>query len=209
MVSPGRRLRQLLLTFDDMMNNGQYPIHANVPGNEYGQESVGTFIVSRYYNDRPTYYALDCEMVLMQNNTRQVGRVSLVDRDGDVVIDEYVRPRGPIKSLLTQYSGITRADMQNARYTLGQIQARLLDIVGEDDILIGHAIHNDLKVLRWKHPLIVDTADVFWGDGINNQPPSLKKLAAMYFDINIQNGPHDSVEDARVALDLVKMEMFN
>lgn len=43
------------------------------------------------------------------------------------------------------------------------VQAHLLSIIEENDIIVGHSLENDLKALRLIHLNVVDTSVVFRG----------------------------------------------
>lgn len=53
--------------------------------------------------------ALDCEMVQTgsTNHDLSLARLSIVDEQGKIVLDEYSLPNKPIIDYLTEYSGIT------------------------------------------------------------------------------------------------------
>ena len=82
----------------------------------------------------------------------------------------------------------------------------------KDRYLVGHGLKNDLAVLHLQHPYtqIRDTAQYKpFRNLTKGSTPSLKNLAKYHLGIDIQNGEHDSVEDARVAMVLyrkVRME---
>lgn len=54
--------------------------------------------------------SLDCEMVQTgeTNNDLSLARVTILDRDGQVIFDELCKPSAPVVDYLTQYSGITK-----------------------------------------------------------------------------------------------------
>jgi len=68
-------------------------------------------------------------------------------------------------------------------------------------VIVGHGLEHDMEVLSLKPPknMIRDTA-TFRRLYINGKTPSLKRLAFKYLREDIQNGEHDSLEDARAAL---------
>jgi RNA exonuclease 1 len=78
-----------------------------------------------------------------------------------VMLDELVKPHEAILDYVTEYSGVTAASMDPVTTRLEQIQAALISIVGENDVLVGHSLENDLRALRWVHDKVVDTARVF------------------------------------------------
>ncbi|CCH41528.1 Oligoribonuclease [Wickerhamomyces ciferrii] len=243
---PAYRLKTLILTPGDLLKDGRYPIHSVLPGCPEGQNKH--YVLSQFpYTDGPTklsIYALDCEFVLMDDDTKQVGHVSLVDFYGDVVLDELVRPRGQIKKLLfakrndqVTYSDmedtinrlkeihkgqtvvlppnngkITISDIENAKYSFKEIQDKLLKIVTAEDVIIGHGVYEDFKALEWKHTQILDTIKIF-DNVVPDGSPSLKLLIGHFFGpeyIQEELSPYSgSVADAKAALDLAKIELYN
>lgn len=152
--------------------------------------------------------SLDCEMCLTEGDQSELARVSLVGWDGEVVMDELVQPSRPVTNYLTQYSGITKEMLDPVTTTLADVQKRLLTILTPQSILIGHSLNSDLAALKLTHPFIVDTSIIYPHP---RGPPlkcSLKWLTQKYVNKEIQKGGsgHDSVEDARAVLELVKQK---
>lgn len=159
--------------------------------------------------------AMDCEMCITSpaGVTPQVfslTRVSLVDWDGNVLLDELVKPAQAITDYLTQYSGITASMLENVSTTLSDVQAKLKSILTPDTILVGHSLDSDLRALQITHPFIVDTSLLFPHPRGPPLKSSLKWLAQKYLTREIQKGHgssgHDSIEDAKACLDLVKQK---
>ncbi len=154
-------------------------------------------------------YALDCEMVLTSDDKYSLARVSLVDWSGKTVLDKYVKPSLPIKNYFTEFSGITEQILKNVTTTLEDIQKELLGILAEDSILLGHSLESDLNALKLTHPFVIDTSIIFPHPRGLPLRSSLKFLAYKHLKREIQKGGangHDSVEDARAVLDLVKLK---
>lgn len=159
---------------------------------------------------------MDCEMCITSplGTTPQefsLTRISLIDWDGNVLLDELVKPDKPITDYLTPYSGITPASLQNVATTLSDIQNKLInDILAPNTILVGHSLDSDLKALKLTHPNIIDTALLFPHPRGPPLKSSLKWLAQKYLAREIQKGHgttgHDSIEDAKACLDLVKQK---
>ena len=154
--------------------------------------------------------AMDCEMCKVEGNEQALTRISLVNWDGETVMDEFVMPDKPIIDYLTPYSGITPEKLHNIRTTLKNIQDRLLKTITPKHILIGHSLNSDLTALRLTHPFIIDTSILYPHPRGPPMKSSLKWLAQKYLNREIQKGHgtdgHDSIEDAKACLDLVKLK---
>jgi RNA exonuclease 1 len=92
--------------------------------------------------------------------------------------------------------------LQSVETRIEDIQVRLLSMIDEDDILVGHSLENDLRALRMVHDKIIDTAVLF--RGANGRKFSLKHLSNVLLQRKIQCGTlgHCSTEDAEAALAL-------
>lgn len=108
------------------------------------------------------------------------------------------------------FSGITAERLDAVTTTLANVQERLLDILTPRTILVGHSLDSDLAALKLTHPFIVDTSILYQHPRGPPLKSSLKWLAQKYLHREIQKGHgtigHDSVEDSRACLDLVKMK---
>ncbi|KAL9609622.1 MAG: hypothetical protein Q9167_005623 [Letrouitia subvulpina] len=154
-----------------------------------------------------TVLAIDCEMCTVEGNESALTRISVVNWDGDTVMDELVKPERPITNYLTEYSGITREKLKPINTSVSDIQRRLLELISPRTILVGHSLNSDLDALRMTHPFIIDTSLIYphyRGAPLKN---SLKWLAQKYLQREIQKGGgsgHDSVEDSLACMNLVK-----
>lgn len=153
--------------------------------------------------------AIDCEMCKTDDETFELARISIVNWDGSVVFDELVKPTKPIVDYLTPYSGMTKEKLDPVKTTLHDIQMRLLTLLTPRTILVGHSLDSDLAALKLTHPCIVDTSIMYPHPRGPPLKSSLKWLAQKYLSREIQKNSttgHDSIEDARAALDLVKVK---
>ncbi|KQJ98141.1 RNA exonuclease 4 [Brachypodium distachyon] len=149
--------------------------------------------------------AIDCEMVGVgaTGSKSALGRVTLVNSFGNVVYDEYVRPMERIVDYRTHISGIRPKHMNKAK-DFWIVQKDVAELI-TGKILVGHALHHDLKVLLLGHPKkdIRDTSEyeVFRREGKRR---SLKDLAAQELCVKIQQQEHCPIEDARAAMFIYK-----
>lgn len=96
--------------------------------------------------------------------------------------------------------------------TLKDIQQKLVEILHAKTILIGHSLNSDMTALKMSHPFIIDTALLYPHPRGPPLKSSLKWLAQKYLNREVQKGHgtagagHDSVEDSRTCLDLVKQK---
>ena len=160
--------------------------------------------------------ALDCEMVgCGEDGTRSVlARVSVVNEDGNVVLDTFVSPGERVVDYRTRVSGVRASDLRGAP-PFKEIQRKMADIL-KGRTLIGHALKNDLKCLLLDHPksmtrdtalyrpltrpLRADERARICGAARGRGSRSLRELCKEHLGLEIQTGEHSSVDDARAAL---------
>lgn len=161
------------------------------------------------------YLALDCEMVGVGENglTSALARVSIVDYNYAVVLDTYVQVDEPIFDYRTFVSGIREEHLHPDNAMKFNKCQDIVKKLLEGKILIGHALKNDLSVLKIDHPWYNcrDTAkfEPFMKKDKNTgilRPKKLKDLAETKLNrvIQIAGQEHCPVEDAIAALDLYK-----
>jgi RNA exonuclease 1 len=136
----------------------------------------------------------------------ELTRVSLVDEKCNVLYNSLVKPHNPIINYATKYSGITKRLLDPVTMRLEDVQKDIITLLPEDVILVGQALENDLKALKLFHPHVIDTSNLFT---TGNGRVALRKLALKYLGLTIQakDSGHDSIEDAKVTMQLLQHKM--
>lgn len=142
-----------------------------------------------------------------------LARVVCVDgADGRVLVDSFVRPGAPVTDFRAAITGIGPADLAGAP-SFTAVRRRVADLICGDVLVVGHALHHDLRVLRLRVPAhrLRDTAKyaalrppdrpLAQGGG----DPGLRALCEHWlgrYDVQPPGRAHCPVEDARAALAL-------
>ena len=157
--------------------------------------------------------ALDCEMCDTAHGP-ELTRISVVDYNGIILLDTLVKPYSPVVNYKEAFSGVNATLLDPVDIRIEQVQVALLRLVSSSTVLIGHSLENDLYALKLSHKCCVDTSVLYPHPIGFPHRHKLKYLAKEFLKINIQNASstasgvgHSSVEDARVALQLVKLKV--
>ena len=163
---------------------------------------------------KANYIALDCEMVGIGSDGKKsaLARVSLTNWHGDTVLDTFVQVPTRVTDFRTWVSGVKPKHIQE---TQAMEVAKCREIVAsllKNKIVVGHALKNDFNALMISHPKqdIRDTAKYrrFQRYGGNKwRPRKLRDLVKENLDLVIQEEgkSHDSVDDAKAAMELFKL----
>nr|XP_036276285.1 RNA exonuclease 4 [Pipistrellus kuhlii]KAF6277223.1 REX4-like protein, 3'-5' exonuclease [Pipistrellus kuhlii] len=149
--------------------------------------------------------ALDCEMVGVgpAGEESLAARVSVVNQFGKCVYDKYIRPTQPVTDYRTAVSGIRPEHLQQGE-AFAVVQKEVAEML-RGRILVGHSLHNDLKVLFLDHPRkkVRDTQKYKpFQQQVQSGRPSLKLLAERILGVRVQQAEHCSIQDAQAAMRL-------
>jgi RNA exonuclease 4 len=158
------------------------------------------------------YVALDCEMVGIGSNgkTSALARASIVDWEGRVLLDTFVRVESRVVDFRTRYSGIKPRHIKDAgALPPDAVRQKVADLV-KGRVVVGHALKNDFAALMLQHPkeMIRDTAKYRPFQRLHNnkwRPRKLRDLVLEHLGKTIQEGSHDSVTDAASAMELFRL----
>jgi len=201
---------KLLLSALQMVDEG-YPIP--LQGELQARFKSYVFTKASYapVTDRSPMYGVDCEMCRTVTGANELTRISIVDEKYQTVYETLVRPVNRITDYLTQYSGITADIMESVTKTLKDVQREVSKLLPPDAILVGQSLNSDLNAMRMMHPYVIDTSVCFNISGVRKRKSKLKFLAKTFLQESIQENEdgHDSIEDSRATLKLVKMKLAN
>ncbi|EOB02024.1 Putative RNA exonuclease NEF-sp, partial [Anas platyrhynchos] len=191
-------LTRYILTVEELKKN-DYPMKGSPGCKRYVHTEC-----DQQRTDSSPLFGLDCEMCLTARGN-EVTRVSLVDAQGQCLLNELVKPESTIVNYRTRFSGITRKMLLPVKTRLPDIQSRLKKILPHDAVLVGHSLNADLQALEMIHPSVIDTSLLFARN--EGRRFKLKFLAKAVLGKEIQcdqNLGHDPTEDARAALELAQ-----
>ena len=155
----------------------------------------------------PEMVGVDCEMCETDVDKRALVGVSVVDAKGGVLLKTLVRPPGTILDLKTDITGLRMKDFKGVKTSLADVQEKLRAIVKPNTVLVGHGLVHDLKALKFDHAPVIDTAMLFSYKNLPRSTPGLADLCKRLLSSEMRAaGTHDSVEDARMALELAQWE---
>lgn len=172
------------------------------------QLSEQTLVKEKAFEGLTKAVAMDCEMVGVGPSGQDsiLARVSIVNLFGKCIYDKYVKATEPVTDYRTTISGIRPQDLKRGE-DFKVVQKEVADIL-RGRILVGHALHNDLKILFLDHPkkMIRDTQRYKpFKQEVRSGRPSLKLLCETLLNVKVQTAAHSSIQDAQATMKLYTM----
>lgn len=162
----------------------------------------------------PQVIAIDCEMCETKDpqtgkiDGKALCRISIVNAldPSDVLIDTLVKPEWPVTNYRSWINGIGKDHLENVKFTLSHAQEFMKALCSDETVILGHSLHNDLEAIKMEHHCVVDSSYLFPvkdADG-KNHVCSLRDLAKQVLHKDMPS-KHDSVNDARTALEAIQV----
>jgi len=151
--------------------------------------------------------SIDCEMVVCEDNEKEVVRVCAVGSDCQTLLDELVLPSKEVKDYLTNITGVSANDLEGVTVTQADAQNLVMKLLTPGTILVGHSLYHDLRALKIDHKRVIDTSLVFrdssWPVAYS---PSLSNLckAVLKYDFREEDKPHNCLDDAIIPMRIVQ-----
>ena len=177
--------------------------------------------------------SFDCEMGYTTFGLEVIRVTAVSWPDHKELLDVLVRPYGEVLDLNTRFSGVSKKQYAQAgNYEAGRMEGNdeteaashnlrkvespaaarqlMFELLTPETPLIGHAIDNDLNVVRMIHPFVIDTVLLYLHPKGLPLRMGLRALASQHLNRSIQAGDaagHDSREDAIATGDLVTVAL--
>lgn len=156
----------------------------------------------------------DGSKILVRPSKLALARVSVLrgegPQEGVPFIDDYITTSMHIEDYVTSFSGIENGDLDPSKSNKPLVQLstayrKLWLLLNLGCVFIGHGLSSDFRAINIHVPEVQvrDTAIYFYLKHYKRKL-SLKFLTYILLNEKVQTGNHDSIEDARSALNLYK-----
>ncbi|GFY63124.1 RNA exonuclease 5 [Trichonephila inaurata madagascariensis] len=205
-TSPSK-LNLLLSPIQMLMEN--YPC----PGSNYTKSRCNNYIYTKETYASATIdspmFAINCQMCVTENRPRVLTRITVVDENLRTVFNSMVKPDCKITEYATHFSSISENVLKGGTVKLSEVQQQVQKLLPANAILIGQSLNYGLHSMRMIHPYVIDTSIIFNNTGVRKKKLSLKHLASVYLnkDIQVDGKEHDPVEDAVTMMELVQFRL--
>jgi len=186
MLSHGEAVKLPISSFGHLYENlclGGGQLEQNLYPNIYHLEK-GFVLLPPVTRDALPIASIDCEFCRTDLGL-EVIRVIVVDRKLEVQFHNLVKPQGKIIDPLTDLHGISSWDIANARFTLSDVQEKLMSMCDQNTVLVGHDLNCDLKGLKIVHFRCADTKVLFNQHRQNKL--NVRKLSEIILKKHIRN----------------------
>uniref|UniRef100_A0A914L2Y2 Exonuclease domain-containing protein n=1 Tax=Meloidogyne incognita TaxID=6306 RepID=A0A914L2Y2_MELIC len=208
-INMSQRKPQMLMSLEQMVTS-KFPFPSEYFGEQLCNGTIrSTRKIYHQVSETSPIFTLDCEMCQTTIQQLELTRISVVNEDGETVMDELVKPHNKIINYITFKSGITEKMLLNVFTRLKDIQHRLCTLLPADAILCGHSLENDLRALQLSHPYCIDTSLLFNFSGRLHIRSGLKALSKIFLNEDIQDSSkgHCSLQDALATWKLLKLKI--